>query len=77
MSNAHQVVLNLPENPSGELPDPNNAPIVIDGLPLDYVKGVTVKCGEGERTVVTVSFYAEVTGRIRVGEEYLIKDEQQ
>lgn len=77
MSNSHQVVLNLPDSPSGALPDPNTAPIIIDGLPLDYVKGVTVKAGEGERTVVTVSFYADVTGHIRVGEEYLIKDEQQ
>jgi hypothetical protein len=76
MSNSHAVVLNLPDSPAGEFPDPNNAPIVIDGLPLDYVKSVTVKAGDGERTVVTVAFYAEVTGRIRVGEEYLIKDEQ-
>jgi hypothetical protein len=77
MSNSHLVVLNLPDSPSGEFPDPNSAPIVIDGLPLDYVKSVAVKAGDGERTVVTVAFYAEVVGRIKVGEEYLIKDEHQ
>lgn len=77
MSNTHSIILNLPDVTAGKLPDPNKAPIEIDGLPLDYVKSVTVQAGlEDGRTLVTVAFYAEVTGRIRVGEEFLIRDEQ-
>jgi len=77
MSNVHQVVLNLPESPADAFPDPDKAPVEIDGLPLDYVKSVTVKAGIGGRTTVTVEFYAEVTGKVRVGEECLIREEQE
>lgn len=74
MSDTHSVVLNLPDNSTGALPDPNKAPVEIDGLALDFVKSVTVHAGNGERTLVTIALYADVTGKVSVGEEHLIKD---
>ena len=60
----HTIELNLPAHTGAQFPDPNKAPVVIDGTPFECVSAVSVTCDCGKPTEVAVTFFAEVTGGV-------------
>lgn len=63
----HRVKINLPASTTGILPDPNAPVVSIDGKPIEMVKSVTIRAGQGDGlTTVQVEFHAEVEGEISV-----------
>lgn len=63
----HTVTLNMPATRSGELPDPAEPCVKIDGQTIEGVIGVAYDFLDGEGVAtVTVKFYARVEGKLVV-----------
>lgn len=60
----NRVMLNLAENPNNEPPDPNMAPVLIDGVPIQSMVFLQITAGHDMKTTVSLQFHAEITGNI-------------
>jgi hypothetical protein len=57
-------MLNLGASAEADAPDPNMAPVLIDGVPIQSMTLIQVVAGAGIQTQVSITFHAEVTGNI-------------
>lgn len=67
------VEFNLPGKPYGELPDPQEPVIKIDGRALEHIKSIYVDATAANGTIVTITFKAHVVGKghVEYSEEQL------
>lgn len=64
----NRVELNIPATVSSLPPIPGKPVVTIDGTPLDHIQALRVFAdAKGNKpTLVTIEFYAEVTGKVEV-----------
>jgi hypothetical protein len=73
----NHVVLNLPAHRGGNLPNPGQPLLTIDGVPIKDIIGVSVQVGEclpevaKGMSMVTVMFYADIEGSLDVEEKII------
>lgn len=60
----NRVMLNLAATGDSEPPDPNMAPVLIDGVPIQSMTMIQIIAGAGIETTVNLSFHAEISGNI-------------
>lgn len=64
MSTRNLVEINLPLHAGADLPEPGKPVLTINGMAVEDVTRVEIRCGVDEITHVTVTFAADIKGKV-------------